>query len=137
MLPVSEDSIAEGQDLKNYEIAPTKTYKIDLQNKRIMGMIEDKEALLQHIRKVFSTDKYAFEIYNWYYGHELLKLVGHEYDYVVTRIPNIFREALLVDNRITDINDFVFTRTRLDAVLVSCVIDTVYGQIKYEQEVLT
>lgn len=136
MIPESRDVLAQTDSTKNFEILPTKTYKVDLVNKRIIGTVDGPDAVLQFIRKVLSTDKYAFEIYDWYYGNELLKLVGQPYDYVITRVPNIFREALLVDDRITDIHDFTFTQTELDAVAVSCVIDTVYGAIPYEQEVM-
>lgn len=136
MIPESQDFFAQDENTENYEVLPTKTYQLDLVNNRIIGTIEGRDAVLQFIRKVLSTDKYAFEIYDWYYGNELIKLVGHSYDYVVTRVPNIFREALLVDDRITDVRDFTFKKTNIDSVTVSCHIDTVYGEIKYEQEVL-
>lgn len=134
MIPQSQNVVPVNTEA--YEIAPTKTYRIDYINKRIIGMIDGRDAVMQYIRKALNTDKYAYEIYDWYYGNELYKLVGHSYDYVVTRIPNILREALLVDSRIIDIRDFAFRKTKLDEIVVSCVIDTVYGQIKYEQEVL-
>ena len=137
MIPNSQDLTSQVESSKHFEIQPTKTYGIDFVNKRIMGTIDDRDAVLQFIQKVLSTDKYAFEIYDWYYGNELIKLVGQSYDYVVTRIPNIFREALLVDDRITDVRDFTFKRIQIDTLEVSCVVDTVYGQIKYTQEVLT
>lgn len=135
MIPSSTELLEE-QNTQAFEILPTKTYRIDPVNKRIIGTIEGRDAIMQFIRKVLSTDKYAFEIYDWYYGNELAKLVGHTYDYVVTRIPNIYKEALLVDDRIIDVRDFTFTRSGIDSILVVCQVDTVYGQIKYEQEVL-
>lgn len=135
MIPNGSDTLLQDESLENQTL-PSKTYKIDLVNKRIIGIIDGTDAVLQFIQKVLSTDKYAYEIYDWYYGNELFKLVGRSYDYVVTRIPNIFREALLVDDRIIDVRDFVFTRTSIDAVHVSCAIDTVYGQLMYGQEVL-
>ncbi len=118
------------------EVLPTKTYRIDFATKRIIGVIEGSDAVVQFIRKVLNTDKYAYEIYDWYYGNEIYKLVGQPYEYVVTRIPNILREALLVDDRIIDVRDFTLRRTQLDTFLVSFVVDTVYGKIIHEQEVL-
>ena len=135
MIPESQDFFMQDENSENYEILPTKTYKIDPVNKRIIGVISDEETVMQFIRKVLSTEKYAYEIYDWYYGNELMNLVGYPYDYVVARIPNIFREALLVDDRITDVRDFVFTQTAIDTMTVSCQVDTVYGTIAYEQEV--
>lgn len=135
MIPESQDFFSQDENIESYEILPTKTYKIDLVNKRIIGTVEDSAAVMQFIQKVLSTDKYAYEIYDWYYGNELMKLVGASYDYAITRIPNIFREALLVDDRIIDVRDFTFTQNGIDTVTVVCVVDTVYGSVQYEQEV--
>ena len=136
MIPETQDYFMQDENSENFEVLPTKTYKLDLVNKRIIGTVQDKDAVMQFIQKVLNTDKYAFEIYDWYYGNELLKLSGKEYDYVVTRIPNIFKEALLADDRILDVRDFTFRKSSIDSVVVFCLIDTVYGVITYEQEVL-
>ena len=135
MIPESKDYFMQDETSENFEILPTKTYKIDSVNRRIIGNIDDRDAVLQFIKKVLNTDKYAWEIYDWYYGNELIKLVGHSYSYVCARIPNIFREALLVDDRIIDVRDFTFSQSAIDAIMVSCLVDTVYGEITYEQEV--
>ena len=136
MIPDSSDIFNLDESVENSQVLPTKTYKVDSVNKRIIGTIEDRDAVIQFIRKVLSTDKYAFEIYDWYYGNEILKLVGQPYDYVVARIPNIIREALLVDDRILEVRDFSFSQPKIDTVVVVCYVDTTYGEIKYEQEVM-
>ena len=136
MIPTTQDFFKQDENAENFEVLPTKTYKLDPVNRRIVGSTDGVDAVMQFIRKVLSTDKYAFEIYDWYYGNELLKLVGQSYDYVITRIPNIIREALLVDDRINDVRDFTFDKRGLDVIYVSCIVDTVYGVLQYEQEVL-
>ena len=136
MIPASPTVAPADKTTVNSEILPTKTYRLDPVNGRIVGMVDGREAVMQFIEKVMSTDKYAFKIYDWYYGNDLRKLVGQPYDYVVTRIPNIFREALLVDDRILDVRDFTFVRPTIDSIRVSCYVDTVYGDIKYERKVL-
>ena len=135
MIPNSQDISLAIANSENSQILPSKTYKVDRVNGRIIGTIDEREAVMQFIKKVLSTDKYAYEIYDWYYGNELLKLVGQSAEYAITRIPNIFREALLVDDRIVDVRDFTFTQPSLDVIVSSCVVDTVYGQIIYNQEV--
>ena len=135
MIPQSSDRMSTSSYTENFYIRPTRTYLIDLVNKRIIGTVSGRDSVMQFIQKCFSISKYAHEIYDWYYGNELLKIVGKSYDYAVTRIPNIFKEALLVDDRITDIRDFTFTRSSIDTIQVSCVIDTVYGKISHTQEV--
>lgn len=119
----------------DYEIMPTKTYRVDKVNGRIIGNIDEKEAVMQFIQKVLDTSKYAYEIYDWYYGNELNKLVGQEYDYIVTRIPAIIEEALLVDDRIKEVRNFMFNRNSIDSMSVSFYVDTVYGGVDYELEV--
>ena len=136
MIPASVNLVENEEALDNYEIPPTRTYKIDFENKRMIGHVEGPDAVVQFVQKVLSTPKYAYEIYDWYYGHELEKVARQDYEYAVARIPNILREALLVDSRITRVTDFEFQKTSLDSILVSCSIGTIYGDIQYEQEVL-
>ena len=100
-----------------------------------MGKIDDSEAVMQFIKKVLDTSKYAYEIYDWYYGNQLNLLVGQSYDYVVARVPKIIEEALCCDDRITGVRDFKFTKNGLDSCTVSFYADTIYGSQKVETEV--
>lgn len=135
MLPNSVNLFQEDQsDL--LEVDPTLTYRLDTTNKRIIGKVSDAPAVLQYINKVLSTDKYAFEIYDWYYGNELMNLVGKPYEYIVTEIPRIIREAL-TDERIKELKDFEITKVGLDSVRVTFKVVTVYGLLTYEFEVST
>lgn len=118
-----------------FEVVSTETYRLDFINKRIIGKLSRADALMQAVQKIFSTDKYAYEIYDWYYGNELLKLVGKPYDYIVAQIPRIVREALLVDDRITEVTDFEFNRTSVDSMTASFLIHSVYGNLTYVLEV--
>ena len=120
---------------EDFETLPTKTFRLDIENRRIMGKIDDSEAVMQFIKKVLDTSKYAYEIYDWYYGNQLNLLVGQSYDYVVARVPKIIEEALCCDDRITGVRDFKFIRTGLDSCVVSFYADTIYGSQKVETEV--
>ena len=120
---------------EDFETLPTKTFRLDMKNGRIMGNIDDSEAVMQFIKKVLDTSKYAYEIYDWYYGNQLNLLVGQSYDYVVARVPKIIEEALCCDDRVTGVRDFKFTRTGLDSCTVSFYADTIYGSQKVETEV--
>lgn len=137
MIPQSTAYFSQDNDLEKAEMLPTRTYRIDFVNGRILGTVDGRDAVMQFIRKVLNTDKYAFEIYDWCYGHELIKVVGQPYDYVVTRLPNLINEALMIDTRITGVRDFSFHQLSTDSVQISCVVDTIYGPIDYKQEVST
>lgn len=120
---------------ETFEVISTQTYRLDFVNKRIIGKIDGTDALMQAVQKIFSTDKYAYEIYDWYYGNELLKLVGKPYDYIVAQVPRIVREALLVDDRVNEVTDFEFAKTSVDSMTASFLIHSVYGDLTYALEV--
>jgi len=122
-------------DIEEYESPPSLTYRLDFTNRRIIGKIDDKEAVIQFIKKVLNTDKYAYPIYDWYYGNELLTLAGMPYDYIVVEAPRIIEEALLVDDRITYIDQWSFKKVAVDAIEISFLVHTIYGDIKYTKEV--
>lgn len=122
-------------DIEEYESPPSLTYRLDFTNRRIIGKVDGKEAVMQFIKKVLDTSKYAYEIYDWYYGNELLTLVGMPYDYIVVEAPRIIEEALLVDDRITYIDQWSFKKVAVDAIEISFLVHTIYGNIKYTKEV--
>lgn len=122
-------------EIEDYSSPPDKTYRLDFENHRIMGKLEDYDAVLQFIKKALRTDKYSYEIYDWYYGNELRDLVGMPYDYIITECPRIIEEALITDDRILSVEDFEFSKTSVDSMNMSCVVKTIYGNINYSQEV--
>lgn len=122
-------------ELTNYEIQPSLTYKLDLENKRIMGTVDNSDSVFQAIQKILSTDKYAYDIYDWNYGHELLKLVGKEFSYIEVKLPQIIEEALLQDDRIKEITDFEITQLSIDTLSVSFRVITIFSTINYNMEV--
>lgn len=122
-------------ELTNYEIQPSLTYKLDLANKRIMGKVDNSDSVFQAIQKILSTDKYAYDIYDWNYGHELLKLVGKEFSYIEVKLPQIINEALLQDDRIKEITDMEITQVGIDTVVVSFKVITIFSTINYTMEV--
>ena len=122
-------------ELTNYEIQPSLTYKLDLENKRIMGTVDNSDSVFQAIQKILSTDKYAYDIYDWNYGHELLKLVGKEFSYIEVKLPQIIEEALLQDDRIKEITDFEITQLSIDTLSVSFRVITIFSTINYTTEV--
>lgn len=134
MIPytLNDESLTEAEE---YESLPSTTYRLDFVNKRIIGTVDGPEAVMQFIKKTLNTDKYAHSIYDWFYGNELLNLVGMPYDYVVAECPRLIEEALLADDRILSVEDFQFSQAAVDSVSVSCTVRTIYGALNYTQEV--
>lgn len=105
---------------------PTKTYKIG--QEKIQGTIDDIQALKQAIYKILDTEKYDYPIYSFNYGIEFNKLIGQDIIYVKIEMKRLIKEALLQDDRITDVVNFKF-KVSGDEVLCEFDVISIYGSI--------
>jgi len=88
---------------------PSYTYNINRNTNRISGYINDKDAIIQAIYLILQTERYESMIYNWYYGVEFDSLIGKNRDYVISELKRRIKEALVEDDRINDIADFIIS----------------------------
>lgn len=122
--------------MSNVEIEkqPTRTYEIKL-DKDKMGVYTDGiEAMEQAIYHIINTERYQHLIYSWNYGIELADLFGKPITYCYPEIKRRIEEALLQDERITEVYDFEFSHSKGD-VLVKFKVTTDYGEIEAERMV--
>lgn len=112
---------------------PSRTYR--LQNGRIAGWIDELAAMRQAIEKVLHTERFTWLIYTDNYGVELKNLLGEDLDLVMAEMERIVREALSVDERIIEIENFQVTQESRNTLLVSFFVTTIFGSIQMEQEV--
>ena len=124
-------------DLTNLEVIsqPSLTYKLDFERKRITGKIDDEEAIMQLVMKILYTERYAYVIYSSQYGVELDRLIGKDYDFIVSDLERTITEALLADDRILGITDFVAEQTAIDRMAVSFRVNSVVGATNISTEV--
>ena len=113
---------------------PSKTYYINRNTNRISGYIDDKDAIVQAIYLILSTERYESVIYNWYYGTEFDSLVGKDRDFVKSELKRRIAEALLEDDRILDVTDFDITFNK-DVANVVFLVETNIGDININWEV--
>lgn len=113
---------------------PSRTYKVEIQKNRILGYTDDMDAVAQAIYFILGTERYKFVIYSWDYGVELIDLIGKPMPYVMSEVPRRIREALMTDNRVTDVVDFEFEQHR-KSLHVSFTVNTTVGGIPIEMEV--
>lgn len=132
MIPLTVDIIEEDQLTIS---SPSRTYNLDYTTNRVAGMIDDDEALIQTIDKILNISRYEYVIYDWYYGHEILNLIGKPFEYVKVEIPRIIREALIQDDRIINVTNVSVSRMSIDSLFVACEVETIYGQLTVESEV--
>jgi phage baseplate assembly protein W len=117
------------------QIQPSRTYHLDLVRKRVTSMIDGQDAIIQAVRKILYTERYAYVIYSSQYGVELDRLVGQEYDFIVSDIKRTLTEALLVDNRIISLENFEMEKTGLDTMEVNFLVNSIEGEINFSTEV--
>lgn len=127
MIPVNDDLTPDlemgGQ--------PSYTYKLDMEKSRIKGFVDEKDAILQAIYKILTTERYKHEIYSWNYGVELNDLIGKPLPYVYPEIERRVTEALTADDRIESVSDFSF-ENKDNSVIASFTVNSIYGDVKIE-----
>lgn len=116
------------------ESMPSYTYNINRNTNRISGYIDGKEALIQAIYLILQTERYESLIYNWYYGNEMDSLIGKNRDYVTSELQRVIREALLEDDRISEVTNFSISYSD-DVATVRFVAETIIGDITIDWEV--
>ncbi len=113
----------------------SRTYKLDLEKKRIVGKIDNEDAILQLVLKILHTERYAYVIYSQNYGVELDRLIGQDYNFIVSDIERTMTDALLADDRILSITDFKTEQDTIDTMSVSFTVNSIIGQATIKTEV--
>lgn len=114
---------------------PSRTYALNFDTGEVGGIVAGREAIRQFIRKSIMTARFRFPIYgsDHMYGCELDDLIGQDLqiELLNAEIPRVISEALLVDDRITDVYGFVISREG-DGLYVSFSVDTTEGTLQEE-----
>lgn len=117
------------------EQQPSLTYGIDFERGRIIGMIDELEAVKQAVFLILQTERYRYLIYSADYGSELEGLIGRDPLFTQSEIKRRIREALMQDDRIEDVTNFRL-QFNGDSVLVRFTVISIFGEIEAEQEVM-
>lgn len=118
---------------------PNKTYNIvdgedNTSLTRVKGYVDELEAIRQTIYLILSTERYAYIIYSWDYGIELIDLFGKPISYVMSELPRRIEEALTIDERIESVTDFEFEQNGKKLNVKFTVVTTI-GNLETELEV--
>lgn len=138
LLPDTSTDVAGGITVATTGTAsmPNKTYRMRIEEDHVRGTITgDIEAVRQAVYKILNTERYKHIIYSWNYGVELQDLFGKPIPYVLPEIPRRIREALIHDDRITEVDSFDLSYTKGGDVLAKFVVHTIYGDIEESKEV--
>lgn len=135
-------SAIDDEDEDEYELEdegelPTRTYCLDLDEGRIVGMIDGKEALQQAIRKAIITPRFKCLIYSDQYGSEVEDAIivkDASDDFIQSAIEGFIRDALSADTRILEIGE-VTADLEGDSCWIFFSCSTIYGELDIEEEV--
>lgn len=131
MIPLIDDDLINDVEI---EQQPTLTYEVKLDQDKMGNYIDGLEAMKQAIYHIINTERYQHLIYSWNYGVELADLFGKPINYCYPEIKRRLEEALLQDERISEVYDFEFSYSKGD-VLVKFKVVTDYGEIEAERTV--
>jgi hypothetical protein len=101
----------------------------------ISGKADGLVALQQSIFLMLSTEADQYIIYPYTYGINTLDLIGKPSYYVMAVIPERITEALLSDDRITDVSNFEF-EVNGNKLTVKFVVHSIYGDVEEETVVV-
>lgn len=135
MIP-SYDYYEEEEEQSDFEVTtePSKTYNLNLENYIVVGTTDGLTAVKQAVYKVLNTELYADIIYEDDYGIQVGDLIGRDISYVETILEKRIEEALLEDDRIESVDDYVFTKEK-GKLCVIFTVTTTEGDFNAEMEV--
>ena len=127
-IPLPIETVAEATE------KPSRTYRLDLEHGRIVGMVDGLEAVKQAIQKAILTPRFKCLIYDHQYGCEaeeaiITKDATREYTQAV--IEGFVVDALRPDTRVLSISNFQ-TEFEGDEARFSFLANTIYGPVEIE-----
>lgn len=108
---------------------PSKTWRLDFDRGRVVGLIDGLNAVKQAVTKILQTERFSHLIYDANYGSEFAGLIGHEPVFVQSELRRRIREALTQDDRITDVTDFQINIVG-DSATVRFTVESTFGSFQ-------
>jgi len=121
-------------DIQEYQEPTSRTYKLNIDRETITGYTDEQEAIIQAIYLILNIERYDYLIYSWNYGIELKDLFGQPTFYVMAELERRITEALMVDSRITAVDNFEITREG-KKVHAKFTVHTIFGNVEAEKVV--
>lgn len=114
---------------------PSKTWIIDRSTMQVAYMDDGLEAVRQAVEIALNVERFRWTIYSANFGLELDELIGQDEALITAEIPRLVEGALSQDDRVVQVEDYVFTRTGPDSMHVSFTVRTVYGDLIEEMQI--
>lgn len=108
---------------------PSRTYRLDLDKQRARGTIDGLDAVRQAVLKILQTERYDFLIYSTDYGTETAGVTGRSPEIIQSELGRRIREALLQDDRISDVTEMQISVSG-DSAQVSFTVESDQGSFE-------
>ncbi len=115
-------------------VQTSNTYAIDWDNGRIIGKIDELDAIAQHNHKSLITMRNQYLIYDSDYGSEIVETLlipNVTREYIETELPSLIEEAI-EDERILQIGEIELIFEG-ENVFISFDVDTIYGELSIKE----
>ena len=129
LIPIPIETVTDSEE------QPSLTYRLDLDAGRIVGKVNNLEAVNQAIRKAIITPRFKCLIYDNQYGSEIEDAIirnDASRDYIETAIEGFVKDALVPDSRILNLYNFA-VEFKNDAAYISFSADTIFGTTTIEE----
>lgn len=126
-MALTPDNSAAIPQIFESEDIPSRTYMIDWANNRIRTLkVDNREAIIQFVFKTLFDARFELIIYSDAYGNEINSVLesGYSNDALETELTRVIREALVYDERISGVDEFVYTRSDSDLLVSFRVLTT-------------
>lgn len=112
-----------------------RTYRMDFENKRIIGMTDGLESSAQAMFKALQTRRFAYLIYDDQYGSDIYNKIGNtslNRSYLDADIPVMIADAFLNDDSIIGIDELSYEFADKDSVHIKFSALTIFGDADIE-----
>ena len=127
--------IPTGSSLSNQSFAgaeqPSLTWRLDVERGKVSGMIDNLEAVKQAVLAILNTERFQYLIYSPNYGFESRGMLGKSRLVVQSEFKRRITEALMQDDRVSEVTDFAIAFEGDTAVAAFTVISE-YGSFRQE-----
>lgn len=127
MLPQTETFSEENAK----EPMASKTYKME--GNRIVGFVDDLDAMKQAVWKRLHTEQGMYDIYQDDYGIKTVDLIGKEFGYAASVIQGRIKESLMQDDRVVNVTGFEVVKEG-NSMEIGFVVHTIFGSFTSETE---
>ncbi|MGJ9460127.1 DUF2634 domain-containing protein [Oceanobacillus sp. CF4.6] len=136
-MPLSpEVNIPELEEDEEQVIETMRTYKIDFEKNEITNeFINGIEAISQFVHMRMRTPRYVYPIYSTDEGNEIEELIADKNvteEFKIVELPRLITEALIYDERITDVTDYIIEHID-DAFRIRFKVHSVEGILEIEE----